>query len=192
MKVDYVRSTIQLRAVYSIEQAEYPSDSIPNYETVLAWWNDYPNGVIFLEHNGGIVGALGLWPLQMSAFNGLSSGQMTEGDITQRHIIAAGSGNLQWWYVADIILKPEFRGTRMALKLLREALALWLGEAPLADSVHCVALAYSTQGKSLLEKMGFQEGPTSPDQHPVYICSASAIELRQKWSALFGSKPRNG
>ncbi|HEY0076279.1 MAG TPA: hypothetical protein VGB77_19425, partial [Abditibacteriaceae bacterium] len=162
------------------------------YARVCQWHARYASGILCLEHEEQIIGALGLWPLTQIAYEALVTGKLREEDIEAHYLSIPGTDQtLAWWYVADIILLPQYRGTRTAGILLHQALSLWFRDAPLADLVHLAALAYSIQGKSLLQKLGFQRQGISPDDYAIYTYSTHKKDMQRRYMKILAAYQRN-
>ena len=61
----------------------------------------------------------------------------------------------RYWYVSDIVLRPELGGTRAIRVLLGDGLSHWIYTAAITFPFQFLALASSKEGELLLARFGF-------------------------------------
>jgi hypothetical protein len=94
----------------------------------------------------------------------------------------------RFWYVSGIVLRPELRGTRAVRILLSHGVRSWLSSANIEFPSELLALAYSEQGQSLLDRLNFfkiQNATSMPDRVPLF-----GLQLDSKQQLVSSLKER--
>jgi hypothetical protein len=95
-----------------------------------------PPGLMVLNWNQGIGGAIGLWPLSDRSAAPLTNAQMKEADVTGRsakHRLANGN-------ISGMVLRPELIGTCAIRVLLGDGLCHWFNTGAIAYPCQLLAL----------------------------------------------------
>jgi hypothetical protein len=161
-----------LEKIASLDVTEYHNDSIAE-EGLRDWYERYPLGIFVLEYHANdeskrVVGALGVWPVTASAFQGLTGGTLSEPELTREHIEArVKNARFKYWYVGDIIVDDEFR-KKKALDssamfiLMEDGLKHWMANKSFDDELELCAIAETGHGVSFLEHFGFKPDGDRP------------------------------
>src|SRR5260370_11236424 len=94
------------------------------YEKFRDWWRAYPPGLMVLNRDRRIGGAIGLWPLSDRTAARLTNAQLKESDLTGEMMRPPfREAQARHWYVSGIVLRPELAGTRAIRVLLGDRLS---------------------------------------------------------------------
>ena len=103
----------ELAELWAIDKTAYGEASI-TYEKFRDWWLAYPPGLMVLNWNQGIGGAIGLWPLSDRSAARLTNAQMKEADVTGRmmrrsakHRLANGTSQA-WCFAQNLSARVLF------------------------------------------------------------------------------------
>jgi len=110
------------------------------------------------------------------------------GSIARKSHNRFGLCDFRAWYISGIVLRPELRGTRAVRILLSSGIRSWLSSANVEFPSELLALAYSEQGQSLLERLNFfkiQNARSMPDRVPLY-----GLQLPSKQQLVSSLKER--
>jgi predicted GNAT family N-acyltransferase len=177
-----VRNEAELRSVWKISQDIYKEENVP-YETVLTWWNVYPDGIFIAYKNSKIAGYFSMWPIKVNSYKHVLSGRRKERELTWHAIDGKKSLNPRaYWYVTNIVVVREFRKTEAAKILLTEALRKWVNEANLAEKINICAFGYSKEGEALIKRFGFhefKESTETADHLPLYLFTSSCEDVNR-------------
>jgi hypothetical protein len=174
-----IRSSAELETLWAIDHEAYKEASI-SYETLRKWWTAFSEGLHVLFFENIIMGAMGLWPIPNDWARNLKAGKAREAELPFQEMVKAAEKGASCWYISGIILHADLIGSRAIKILLTESLGEWLSSHGLIKfPCEILALAYSTQGKALLERFGFyplQTADEMPDKAPLFGQSLSSRE----------------
>jgi len=171
-RLDLVTSTERLRALYALDLEAYGRTAI-DWERFLQWHSTYDMGLRVVLEQDRIVGAIGVWGLSEQQTRGLIGGQLREQDLIPLTHEQLGNGGSPFWYVSGVVVDAELRrslATPLKL-LLRAGVGQIFNSGKPRYPANVYALAYSDEGRSLLDGLRFQEiKPASelPDECPLY------------------------
>jgi hypothetical protein len=115
----------ELEELWAIDNSAYGAASI-TYEKFRDWWRAYPPGLMVLNWDRRIGGAIGLWPLSDRTAARLTNAQLKESDLTGEMMRPFREAQTRHWYVSGIVLRPELAGTRAIRVLLGDGLSHWI------------------------------------------------------------------
>lgn len=144
--LDFIKTEEDFFEVDTLYQSCFGVASIPT-QVQYAWWKKFPQGIIGLYHNNLIIGALSYWTLNTKAFEQLSKGKLSEKEIPSSQINPLKPSGI---YISEIALKKEYRHLKIAHLLMD----FFHEKRP--KNIPILALAYSVEGKRILEKEGFK------------------------------------
>jgi hypothetical protein len=165
----------ELAELWAIDKTAYGEASI-TYEKFQDWWCAYPPGLMVLNWNQGIGGAIGLWPLSDRSAARFKNAQMKEAAFTGRMMRPFRQAPARHWYVSGIVLRPELIGTRAIRVLLGDGLSHWIYTAAITFPFQLLALASSKEGELLLTRFDFycyQKAHAMPDGVALFALDAS-------------------
>ncbi len=166
----------QLLLVNRIDDEHYQDENIP-HATLVAWWKAYPRGLWILYERGNCVGALGLWPIKKGPFAELLKGTRIESEISGSAIERCPKKPR--WYVGGIVLAKHVRRPKALQQLIQTSLIDWISSEDLTAAVDVVAIAYTDEGRAMLDDLGFSIATSSDKsrhRHPVYFRNAVKVE----------------
>jgi hypothetical protein len=102
------------------------------------------------------------------------------GRFDGRNDAAVPRSATRYWYVSDIVLRPELGGTRAIRVLLGDGLSHWIYTAAITFPFQLLALASSKEGELLLARFGFycyQKAHAMPDGVALFALDASREEF---------------
>jgi hypothetical protein len=184
LQVRYIRSTAELEDLWEIDNAAYGEASI-TYEKFQDWWFSYPSGLHALFFRTRVMGAIGIWPLSARYAELFTHGRIKESELNGRAMRPFMNSPTQFWYISGIVLRSELRGGRAIKILLSRGIGCWLANARIDFPCELLALAYSEQGRALLEGFDFfklQNARAMPDGVPLFALQVS--EKKQLLSSL--------
>jgi hypothetical protein len=170
LQVRYIRSTAELEDLWEIDNAAYGEASI-TYEKFQDWWFSYPAGLHALFFRTRVMGAIGIWPLSARLAELFTNGRTKESQLNGRAMRPFMNSPAQFWYISGIVLRSELRGGRAIKILLSRGIGCWLASARIDFPCELLALAYSEQGRALLEGFDFfklQNARAMPDGVPLF------------------------
>lgn len=175
-----VNTEAQLREIWEISQEIYGEDNVP-FPTVLTWWRTYQNGIYVLVKENTVVGYLSIWPIKQQTFKDVCRGIRREKEMTMQSIVSGASAKPRtFWYITNIVIIRKFRKEKAIIVLLREAIGKWLHEANLDAQIRICAVAYSEDGKAVLQRFGFYKERDAKDtieDRPIYTCTITLQDL---------------
>lgn len=189
-RVRAAETEADLREVWNIDVTSFSDHSV-SFETGLAWWRKYRQGVYMLERDGEIVGYISFWPLTRQAFEDFVHGRRLEKAISARNIQPPAGGIETFWYIGSVMLKVRWRKTAAARILLREATNLWLASMTPDAIMHLCALAYSAEGEKLLRRVGFRclcRAEESPHRLSVFLKSGRLEDIQGELAPFMGAE----
>ena len=184
LQVRYIRSAAELEDLWEIDNAAYGEASI-TYEKFQDWWFSYPSGLHALFFRTRVMGAIGIWPLSSRYAELFTHGRIKESQLNGRAMRPFMNTPAQSWYISGIVLRSELRGGRAIKILLSRGIGCWLATARIDFPCELLALAYSEQGRALLEGFDFfklQNARAMPDGVPLFALQVS--EKKQLLSSL--------
>jgi hypothetical protein len=184
LQVRYLRSTAELEDLWEIDNAAYGEASI-TYQKFQDWWFSYPSGLHALFFRTRVMGAIGIWPLSPRYAELFMNGRIKESQLNGRAMRPFMSTPTQFWYISGIVLRSELRGGRAIKILLSRGIGCWLANARIGFPCELLALAYSEQGRALLEGFDFfklQNARAMPDGVPLFALQVS--DKKQLLSSL--------
>lgn len=158
----------EFEQVDNIYQECFGEDSVPS-AVQQDWWKKFPNGIIGLLLNETIIGGMSYWPLNKKVFDDLSNGKIKEKEITSQSIDIVRSKGI---YISEIAILPTFRKKNYAVRLLHQFIEERNGLKVSNKLLPVLALAYSKEGKNILQKMGFillKSSHEMPDKQDLYL-----------------------
>jgi hypothetical protein len=176
LRVGGVRSLGELEDLWAINSEAYGEASIA-YEKFKDWWLSFPLGLHALFFRNRVMGAIGIWPLSthcaglLTSAGLLTTAQLRECEITGRRMRTFREAPARFWYISGVVLRPELRGSCAIRILLSHGVRSWLSSANIEFPCELLALAYSEQGQSLLERFNFfkiQNASSMPDHAPLF------------------------
>lgn len=179
-----------LQEVWNIDVTSF-SDHAVSFETGLAWWRKYRQGVYMLERDGEIVGYISLWPLTRQDFEDFVHGRRLEKEISARNIQPPAGCIETFWYIGSVMLKVRWRKTVAARLLLREATKLWLASMTPDAKLHLCALAYSEDGERLLRRFGFhclRRAEESSHKLAVFLKSGRLADVKDELAPVMSEE----
>jgi hypothetical protein len=178
LQVRYIRSTAELEDLWEIDNAAYGEASI-TYEKFQDWWFSYPAGLHALFFRTRVMGAIGIWPLSTRYAELFTNGRVKESQLNGRAMRPFMNSPTRFWYISGIVLRSELRGGRAIKILLSRGVGCWLATARIDFPCELLALAYSDQGRALLEGFDFfklQNAKAMPDGVPLFALQVSNRE----------------
>lgn len=179
LRVGTIRSSAELETLWAIDHEAYQEASI-SFDTFRQWWTAFPQGLHVLFFDNEIMGAMGLWPIPNDWAQNLKTGKAREAELPFPEMVKAAEKGATFWYISGIVLQADLIGSRAIKILLTESLRVWLSSPGLIKfPCEILALAYSTQGKALLERFGFyplQTADEMPDKAPLFGQSLNSLE----------------
>jgi hypothetical protein len=175
LRVRYVRSTAELEDLWEIDNAAYGEASI-SYEKFQDWWFSYPSGLHALFFRTRVMGAIGIWPLSAHCAELFTHGRIKESQLYGQAMRPFMNSPTKFWYISGIVLRSELRGGRAIKILLSRGIGRWLACARIDFPCELLALAYSEQGRALLEGFDFfklQNARAMPDGVPLFALQVS-------------------
>jgi hypothetical protein len=175
--VRQIQTTEELEKLWKIDMEAYQDASI-TLDEFYSWWDKYEFGLKALFLGDKVIGAFGLWPLSSKMSRQFKEGEVCEGDLRPTELIETDSRKTRYWYVSGIVLRPEFRKpskTNPIVTLLTIGLNIWMESGHLDFPVEVSAIAYSIQGKRLLERFGFikiRDLCSDTNPYPLYCLKA--------------------
>lgn len=142
----FIKTEKDFYEIDALYQSCFGEASVPTF-VQFSWWKKFPKGIIGLYYNELIIGGLSYWTLNSLGFNQFSEGTLAEKEISIAHI---NPSKLHGIYISEIALKNEFRH----LKISHLLMDYFFEHRP--KKLPILALAYSNEGRKILEKYGFQ------------------------------------
>ncbi len=143
----FITTIYEFETVNRLYQTCFGKSAVPT-EIQRAWWLKFNQGIIGLFENETLIGALSYWFLNKNGFELLLNGIIKESEI---NAAAIDPNHPKGIYISEIALHPEFRGKKLSYPLMQHFLSIARSQTKLP----ILALAYSKEGKILLEKEGF-------------------------------------
>ena len=187
LRVGQVRSLGELEDLWAIDNEAYGEASI-TYEKFKDWWLSFPLGLHALFFRNRVMGAIGIWPLSARCAGLLTTARLKESELTGRRMRTFREAPTRFWCFSGIVLRPELRGTRAVRILLSHGVRSWLSSANIEFPSELLALAYSEQGQSLLDRLNFfkiQNATSMPDRVPLF-----GLQLDSKQQLVSSLKER--
>lgn len=183
--------------ILALERTEdFGGSLFTDLEQVIEWWECYPRGNFLAVYGTKVIGGMDIWPLKRGAFDDLCAGKTDESGLGPKEFaLRSTAGSKQsYWYVGAISMEVQlFRSWRAELvaRLIVNAVRAWLAKAPLFPA-HFVALAWTVNGKNLLERNGFQRLRRSKAEN-VYVrtfkSEESMVAILDHWSKFLDETP---
>jgi hypothetical protein len=175
-----------LATIASFDISEYRAGTV-GLAGLQGWFESYSRGAFVLEHRAGnepkrIVGAFGLWPITADAYQNLINGTLDEIDIGATDICPVQEhARHKYWYLADIIIEPDFRQRGLrgkpALLLMYEGLRQSETFGAFDTGIELCAIAAGDTGRALLKHLQFDEA-RSPQGVPVRCPNGDRVYRR--------------
>jgi Acetyltransferase (GNAT) family len=180
-----IQHTTLFQQVDQLYQSCFGAASVPT-QTQYAWWQKQPDGIIALQENNNLIGAASLWSISPQAFERFSAGILRERDLSSDDLSSNNEGYL---YLSEVALQPSHRNRGLSYYLLR-GIMLTIEEKfnrlPGKKALQVLALGYSTEGKVILQKMGFEkirEATETADEQALFCLTIQSREsIRQEES----------
>jgi hypothetical protein len=183
------RNEAEIRIVSELDHEYFGEESV-DFAGLLSWWKRYPQGVFILVKGAEVLGAVGIWPITKRAYQALTNGDLDDSEIRSRDIgRTSASKPHAYWYFADIVLGKKYKRKKLVFVLLEEALMKWLKDGNVAVQVDMCAIGVGEEGAPILRKFGFISHIKSKREHPIFVRTATLIEIRQDLDEKI-SKPR--
>ncbi|MBS0657744.1 MAG: hypothetical protein JSR82_05785 [Verrucomicrobia bacterium] len=189
LRIGRVETEQQLRQLYLIDDDAYGAASIP-FELFRDLWVAFPAGLVALFREDRIIGAIGIWPLEMAWHARFKACQLKEVELDPASMEGYQQKPSKLWYISGVVLSPS-ASSRAIKMLLEDGVRAWRRNVKLAFPCEFIALASSDEGLLMLEGFGFyrlQNGAKMPDGFPLYELTfdseADLIDAMRKRSLL--------
>ena len=170
-----IQNEEELRSLWEFDFTAYGEAGL-SWDIFLSWWKAFPEGIHGVFSGDIIIGAIGMWPLRSSSYNLMSSGKMSEKDISPADF-NLDSDLKRHWYISGIVLREEWRRTGPIGALIFTAVER-LGVLSNLDRVDLCAIASTKEGMRMLDRFGFSSRSIkTSDGHPIYISSDLVLDL---------------
>ena len=163
-----IENIADFAAIDAIYQKCFGNDSVPT-SVQFEWWQKYPQGIIGLLENNTIIGGMSFWPLHPRGFDLLNEGLIKEKELTSHDIDTLSPKGI---YISEIAIAEKYRGKQYSQLLLQSFLQQSILYKNSEKKLPMLALAYSIQGKSVLQKTGFRlhrKAEKMPDLQDLFI-----------------------
>lgn len=169
-----IASELELLEFWTITRDMYGAENALRFESFLAWWRSYPQGVLGLFEKGALVGGASIWPLRRRSFYDALRGRRT---ISPRAFLRPDEARrCGHWYVAGVVIKPGFRRRDALHYLFCEIMRHGLDASREVMRLNLCAAASSPEGGRLLRRFGF--APVAAAQNaPPQLTAYALLDL---------------
>lgn len=151
-----VEDAERLRNLWQIDCQMYPDANI-GLEQFSQWWERYNPGIkLVTDADNQITAAMGLWALSEGQTRAFIAGSIAEADLVPLHLEELQQSPSRFWYCSGLFTTSRNRLDSPLRKLLRAGLASWFNSSHLAYPVYCFALGFSSGGRAILDRFGFE------------------------------------
>jgi hypothetical protein len=144
-------------------------------DRTLKWWRRHPRAVLaaYCTMSASVpelAGQVSIWPLKAGPYERLRAGKMREGELSHQSIASPSTdAPCAYWYISNVLVHKSFRRSALVPELLAQAIRTWSESGVIAERVHLLAFAYSTDGEKLLRRFGFlMLRPRTSTEWPIF------------------------